>query len=78
MWIIAFERSTTGHTMTDQKDIAELASRIADDLHLDSDSVYDIEQAIIEYQDDIDLSDYNATLDFIEELWNTFDLWIGA
>ena len=62
----------------DQKDLSVLASRIADDLHLDSDTVYDIEQAILEYQDEIDkLPDYNAVLEFIRELWDTYDVWIG-
>jgi len=63
----------------DQKEMSELANRIADDLHLtDADSVYEIGQAILEYQDEIGkLPDYNAVLEFIAELWDTFDLWIG-
>ena len=59
----------------DQKDLSVLANRIADDLHLDSDTVYDIGQAILEYQDEIDkLPDYNAVLEFISELWDTYKM----
>jgi hypothetical protein len=63
----------------DQKDLSLLADRIADDLHLTAaDSAYEIGQAILEYQDEIDkLPDYNAVLEFIRELWDTFDLWLG-
>ena len=63
----------------DQKDLSLLADRIADDLHLgEADVAYEIGQAILEYQDEIDkLPDYSAVLEFIRELWDTYDVWIG-
>ena len=75
MWIIAFEHSTTGHTMTDQKDIAELADRVAEGIGVTDDlGVQAIAGFIEEYKDKLDLSDFNATFQFILELWEIHDL----
>ena len=69
MWIIALEHSTIGNTMTDRKDIEELADRVADDLHItDVYAVYEIGNIINEHRNEIDLSDYNAVLEFVTDV----------
>ena len=54
--------------MISEKELDALADKIADDLHLtDADCEFDISKAILEYHNEIDFSDYNAVLEFIEE-----------
>ena len=61
--------------MTDPKDIAELADRIAEGIGVSDDlGVQAIAGFIEEYQDELDLSDFNATFQFILELWEMYDL----
>jgi hypothetical protein len=66
----------------DEKELIEragiidaLASKIADDLHLtDADCEFDISKAILEYHNEIDFSDYNAVLEFIEDLFKPLNI----
>ena len=61
--------------MISEKELDALAGKIADDLHLtDIRAPYEIGQAIIEHQDEIDLSDYQATLRFIEDLFKPLNI----
>ena len=61
--------------MISEKELDALADKIADDLHLtDADCAYDIGKAILEYQNEIDLSDYQATLRFIEDLFKPLNI----
>ena len=53
----------------DERDIEELADRGADDLHIsDVYAVYEIGNIINEHRKEIDLSDYNAVLEFVTDI----------
>lgn len=61
--------------MTDPKDISEIANRIAEGIGVDDDlGIQAIAGFIEEYKDELDLSDFNATFQFILELWEMYDL----
>ncbi|MBL76440.1 MAG: hypothetical protein CL763_05925 [Chloroflexi bacterium] len=51
------------------KEIEELADRVADDLHITGVyAVYEIGNIINEHRNEIDLSDYNAVLEFVTDV----------
>ena len=53
----------------DERDIEELADRVADDLHIsDVYAVYEIGNISNEHRKEIDLSDYNAVLEFVTDI----------
>ena len=61
--------------MTSKKDIEELANRIAEDIGVTDDlGIQTVAGFIEEYQDELDLSDFNATFQFILELWEIYEL----
>jgi hypothetical protein len=58
-----------------QEEVSQLADRIADHIGVSDDlGVQAIAGFIEEYKDELDLSDFNATFQFILELWEMYDL----
>jgi len=58
-----------------QEEVSQLADRIAEGIGVSDDlGVQAIAGFIEEYQGELDLSDFNATFQFILELWEMYDL----
>ena len=58
-----------------QEEVSQLVDRIAGEIGVSDDlGVQAIAGFIEEYQDELDLSDFNATFQFILELWEMYDL----
>ena len=58
-----------------QEEVSQLADRIAEGIGVTDDlGVQAIAGFIAEYQDQLDLSDFNATFQFILELWEMYEL----
>ena len=58
-----------------QEEVSQLADRIAEGIGVTDDlGVQAIAGFIAEYQDELDLSDFNATFEFILELWEMYEL----
>ena len=58
-----------------QEEVSQLAGKIADHIGVSDDlGIQAIEGFIEEYQGELDLSDFNATFEFILELWEMYEL----
>jgi hypothetical protein len=58
-----------------QEEVSQLADRIAEDIGVSDDlGVQAIAGFIEEYQDQLDLSDYDATFEFMPDLWEMYEL----
>ena len=58
-----------------QEEVSQLADRIAAHIGVDDDlGVQAIAGFIAEYQDQLDLSDYDATFEFMLDLWEMYEL----
>ena len=56
-----------------QEEVSQLADRIAGDIGVSDDlGVQAIAGFIAEYQDELDLSDYDATFEFMLDLWEMY------
>ena len=58
-----------------QEEVSQLADRVAEGIGVTDDlGVQAIAGFIEEYKDELDLSDFNATFQFILELWEMYEL----
>jgi|TARA_B100001964_G_C13760327_1_gene391425 hypothetical protein len=58
-----------------QEEVSQLADRIAGDIGVSDDlGVQAIAGFIAEYQDELDLSDYDATFEFMLDLWEMYSI----
>ncbi|MDP6584766.1 MAG: hypothetical protein QF535_08910 [Anaerolineales bacterium] len=58
-----------------QEEVSQLVDRIAGEIGVSDDlGVQAIAGFIAEYQDQLDLSDYDATFEFMLDLWEMYEL----